>query len=348
VVNKEQTLLSLSEQYYCQSGKRGSVLILTLWVIFMLAILAVAVGAHIDGRLALARRVEERTVGYLAARVGVERGIARLLQETNSWDCAGEPWSDCPAEFSNVVSGAGVYSVMHVELQADGRSNTVYGLRDEQAKINLNLPARIELITALLEVAGGVSPEEAARIGESINLARTPLVEKFPAIGGKTGWVNPEIVPGPFRSIDELRWVKGVTPELLANIRAYVTVCGGNRVNLNTADAVVLQCVGLRAGGGGAKGAQSLARKILKFRERGGIFKTYLGAGLAEAMGEDARLTSDEQRMLNGMTPYVTVVSDYFGGYVEGGLAVGAVSQPRRIEFVWARKERKFEYWHED
>ncbi len=340
--------MSLNEQLRCLAGKQGSVLILTLWVIFMLALLAVAGGAHIDGRLALARRMEQRTVGYLAARVGVERGIARLLQETNVWDGLGEPWSDCPADFSNVVSGAGVFSVSHIAQQSDGSSNVVYGLWDEQGKINLNQPARLELITAVLEVAGGLSSEEAARVGESINLARTPRGDQDPVIGAKTGWVKTGLVPGPFRSIHELRWVKGVTPELFEKIKAHVTVYGGSRVNLNTADVIVLQSVGLRAGGSGAKVAQSLARKILQFRERGGIFKTYLGAGLVEAMGEEARLTGDEHGLLNGMTPYVTVASDYFRGQVEGWMATGRISQPRRIEFVWGRKERKFEYWHED
>jgi len=314
----------------------------------MLTLLAVAVGAHIEGRLALARRIEQRTVGYCAARVGVERGIARLLQDTNGWDGLGESWSDCQMDFSNVVSGAGVFSLFYVVERSDGGSNIFYGIWDEQSKIDVNPGrGRIELIEALLQVAGGLSPDNAKKVGEAIDLARTRPADKSPVIGGKTGWIDSNIEAGPFRSIYELRWIKGLTPEVFDKIRKHVTVFGG-KVNLNTADAVVLQSLALCSGGGGSKAAQSLTRKILQFRERGGIFKTYRGAGLVEAMGEDAKLTAEECRLLSGMTPYVTVASDHFRGHSEGWMAGGPSFQRRRLDFVWDRKERKFEFWHEE
>lgn len=339
--------MSLSEQWRCPSGNQGSVLILALWVIFMLAMLAVAVGAHIEGRLALARRIEQRTIGYCAARVGVERSLTRLLQDTNAWDGLGEPWSDCRADFSNVVSGVGAFSLVYAVERSDGGSNLFCGVWDEQSRIDVNR-GRIEMIVALLEVAGGLSAEGAARVGEAINLARTRLAEKSPAIGAKSGWVDSHMEPGPLRSIYELRWVKGLTPEVFDGIREYVTVSGGNRVNLNTAGSVVLQSLGMRGGGDGKRVAQSLARKILQFRERGGIFKSYLGAGLAEAIGEEVKLTDDERRLLYGMTPYVTVASEHFRGHAEGWLVGGSSGQRRCVDFVWDRKERKFEFWHEE
>ena len=340
--------MSLSEQWRYPAGNQGSILILTLWAIFMLAMLAVAVGAHIEGRLALARRIEQRTAGYSAARVGVERGIARLLQETNAWDGPGEPWSDNPMDFSNVVSGVGAFSLFYAVERSDGGSNLFYGVWDEQGKISINIPGRLEVITALLEVAGGLSHEEAARVGEAINLARTRLADKSPALGTKTGWVDPHMEPGPLKSIYELCWIKGLSPGVFDKIKDYVTVSGGGRVNLNTAGPVVLQSLGMLGGGGDRKASKSLARKILQFRERGGIFKSYLGAGLAEAIGEEVKLTDDERRLLYGMTPYVTVVSDHFRGHVEGWLAGQSPGQRRYVDFVWDRKERKFEFWHEE
>ncbi len=339
--------MSLNEQYRCPASNQGSVLILTLWVIFMLAMLAVAVGAHIEGRLALARRIEQRTVGYCAARVGVERGLARLLQETNGWDGLTEPWADSATEFSNGVSGAGVFSLFYAIERSDGGSNLVYGVRDEQSKFDIN-QRRKEPIVALLEVAGGLSHEAAIRAGEEIDAARTPAADKSPSIGAKTGWIDSHIEPGPFKSIYELRWIKGVTPEIFENIKEHITVSGGFRVNLNTADAVVLQSLGMLSGGAGGKAAQSLTRKILQFRERGGIFKTYQGAGLVAAISEEIKLTDDESRLLSGMTPFVTVASDHFSGHAEGWLASGSAHQRRRVDFVWDRKERKFEFWHED
>ncbi len=338
--------MSLNGQFRCPASNQGSVLILTLWVIFMLAMLAVAVGAHIEGRLALARRIEQRTVGYCAARVGVERGLASLLQETNGWDGLTEPWADSVTDFSNVVSGAGVFSLFYTVERSDGGSNVVYGLSDEQSKINLR--GRLEPIVALLEVAGGLSHEAAIRVGEEIDAARTPAADKPPSVGTRTGWIDSHIESGPLKSIYELRWIKGVTPDLFEKIKDHVAVSSGFRVNLNTADVVVLESLGMVGGGVGGKAAQSLARKILQFRERGGIFKTYQGAGLVAAISEEIKLTDDESRLLSGMTPFVTVASDHFRGHVEGWLASGSAHQRRRVDFVWDRKERKFEFWHED
>lgn len=338
--------MSLNGPYRCPSANQGSILILALWVIFMLAVLAVAVGAHIDGRLELARRMEQRLVGYYAARVGVERGLTRLLQETNGWDGLGEPWSDNPADFSNVVVGAGAYTLSYVPERSDGASNEVFGLWDEQSKIDLNL-GRIELLVALLEGAGGLSREAAVRMGETILTARTKLADKSPAMGVASGWADSQMEPGPLRSIQELLWLKGMTPAVFKQVRDHVTVCGGNRVNVNTAGAVVLQCLGA-CGGGGEKAAQSLSKKILQFRERGGIFKSYLGSEMVESLGEGARLTDEERRSLYGMTPHITVMSDHFRGHAEGWMSGGSFGQRRRMDFVWNRKERKFEYWHED
>ncbi|MEI6564558.1 MAG: hypothetical protein WCO42_09675 [bacterium] len=326
--------------------KRGSILILALWVIFMLAVLAVAVGAHVEGRLALARRIEQRTIGYYAVRTGVERGIAKLLQDTNGWDGLGESWSDNRADFSNVVSGAGAFSLVYSVERADGGSNVMFGLWDEQGKIDLN-KGRIELMASLLEVAGGLSAEQAARLADAVNTARTRLVEKSPQIGAKTGWVDSRIEAGPLKSVDELRWIKGMSPEVFDKIRDHVTVYGGRSVNLNTADRLVLLSLAKRAGGGTSKAIENFVRKILQFRERGGIFKS-LGTGLAEALGEKTGLAEDERPLLYGMAPYVTVTSSHFRGHAEGWLASGRASESRRIDFVWNRKDRRIEFWHED
>ena len=86
----------------------------------------------------------------------------------------------------------------------------------------------------------------------------------------------------------------------------------------------------------------------MQYRERGGIFKSYHGDALVEVMGEEIKLTDDERRLLSGMKSYVTVASDHFSGHSEGWMASGSTGQRRRLDFVWDRKERKFEFWHED
>lgn len=323
----------------------GSILILCLWVIFLLALLAVAVGASLEGRLALARKMEQRTLGACAARVGVARSLALLHQDTNAWDAMTEPWAGNPALFSNVTCAAGTYSVYYPVDRAAGGQGTNYGLRDEQSRIDLNL-ARVELLVSLFEEAG-LGAEAAARLADNLATARTRPAENSPGVGVKTGWADSRLERGPLESVEEARWIAGMTAGVFDTIRSHVTVHGGYRVNLNTADAMVLKVLAKRAGGREGGGGESLTRKILQFRERSGIFKSYLGAGLAEALGPEARLTEDERRRLYGMAPFITVVSDHFRGHVEGASRKQA-GETRLIDFGWDRKHRKFEFWHEN
>lgn len=335
----------LNGQCRCRAANGGSILIIALWVIFMLATLAVAVGAHIGGRLALARKIEQRTVGYYAARTGVERSLAILQQDTNGWDCMTEIWADSPKDFSNIVCGAGAYSVSYSYDRADGSQGTNFGMWDEQAKLDLNL-TRVELLVSFLQEAGGMGAEPAARLADAMVTARTRPVENTPTVGEKPAWIDSRLEKGPFHSVAEVRWVKGMTDEVFAKIRDHVTVHGGTRVNLNTADKVVLRALARQTGGGGGS-IESLTRKILQFRQTGGIFKTYLGSGVESALGPDSRLTGDERARLNGMVSFVTVVSDHFRGHVEGKMA-GRMDEPRRIDFVWDRKHKRIEFWYED
>ena len=120
--------MTLNVQCRCRAANGGSILILALWVIFMLATLAVAVGAHIGGRLALARKIEQRTLGYRVARTGLERSLVVLQQDTNGWDCMTESWANSPRDFSNIVCGAGAYSVFYAYDRADGGQGTNFGM----------------------------------------------------------------------------------------------------------------------------------------------------------------------------------------------------------------------------
>ena len=327
----------------CRAGERGSILVLSLWVIFLLALLALAVGAHVEGRLALARAVEQRTAGILAARTVAQRALVLLAQDTNNWDAMTEPWASSAGDFSNAVCGAGAGSAFYAYDLASGGQGTNFGLSDEQARADLNL-ARVELLVALLEEAGGLEAEAASRLAAAIQSARTRPVERSPGIGEKTGWRDPGIERGPFPSSEEVRGVAGMTDEAFLRIRDQVTVHGGTRVNLNTAGAVMLRSLARAAGG---KGGESLSRKILQFRERGGIFKSYLGSGMIEALGPEARLTESERSRLYAMAPYITMTSDHLRGHVEGA-PVNRPGAVRRVDFVWDRKRHRIEFWHED
>jgi type II secretory pathway component PulK len=333
-----------------RAGDGGSILIVVLWTVFFLGLLSVAVGAYVGARLELARRMNERLHAWSAARSGVEKSLAVLRADTNAWDAVSEPWADNPKDFRDVLCGNGVYSIFQVVERSDGSSVTNYGVCDEQGRIDLNqLDAfRIELLTALLATEGGLIREDAARLSRNIQAAGTlPEPGKIERPGVDTGWISPDIPCGPFRSVQELLWIKGMNREVFRKVRAHVTVGAGSRININTADGAVLRALFSRgeAGKWDVGGVDGLVRKILNFRESGGIFKNPRNlAGDFDSRGE---LSGEERMQLNGASRFVSVRSDRFRGYVRGGCK-GRATSLLSVEFVWNRKQNRIEYWHED
>lgn len=334
----------------CRAGRGGSILIIVLWTVFFLGLLCVAIGAYVGAQMELARRLNDRLYAGYAARAGVETSLAVARMDTNGWDALTEPWASDPKGFRDVACGEGVYSVYYLSKKSDGSIATNYGIRDEQARIDLNRldASRMELLASLLQTAGGVTAREADQLVKNIQAARTaPDRDRPPSSVGESGWESPVLLSGPFLSVHELLWVKGMRPDVFARLRDQVTVHGSNRININTADDVMLKALFSRGDSGkwetGA--VDGLVRKILNFRESGGIFKT--PRNLAEAFSERGGLSGEERLQLNGASRFVTVGSDHFRGQVRGAHQ-GRASSGQSVTFVWDRKQNRIEYWHED
>ena len=75
--------------------------------------------------------------------------------------------------------------------------------------------------------ASGKSKKEALLTGQliNINLASQEELQRLPRIGPKLSErIIDERAKGPFKSLDDLRRVKGIGPKTLANLRPYITV----------------------------------------------------------------------------------------------------------------------------
>jgi type II secretory pathway component PulK len=310
--------------------------------VFLLGLLAVAVSAFVGARLELARRMADRLRVDYVARAGVERSKGVLQLETNEWDALNERWANSPRDFRDVACGDGSYSVYYSFQKADGSSGTNYGVRDEQARIDIRA-RRTEVLTALLRTAGGMSSEEALRLVQNLRTATTPPGTDLRP--GDAGWISPDITNGPLLSTYDLLWIKGMSRAVYERIREHITVHGGERININTAGPAVLRAILQWKGPDESGTTERLVSKILNFRESGGIFSDYRNLG--GAFSGQTLLTQDEAAQLNAIAPFVTVRSEHFRGYVTGGLR-GRASANKVIEFVWNPKLKAIEYWHED
>lgn len=326
------------ERLSFQACDTGSVLIITVWVLFLLAMLAAAVGTQASRRLDAAERIRDRAKAYGAARAGVARAVALIGLETNGWDALTERWADSPGDFREIPCGDAVFSVIRVSSN-EFTATTHYGAVDENARVDLNHAER-DVLQGLLMTAGAVEERLALVVASNLVAARSVPGE---------GTNPPE--PRLFLCPQDVLEVAGLDEALFRRLEPYVTVHGGGpRVNINTADAVVLMSLMRRLPvppGTARDAAGSLTRKVLQFRESGGIFTTHRGPGLLDALSKTVEVDGDERTLLYGLASVVTVSSDRFR-MVGMGACRGGGRPTRRIECVWSRATRAFEFWHED
>ncbi len=330
-------------------ARAGSVLILSLWVLMFLSILAIAVGAYVDAGVGLAARMRSRTTAYCMARAGVEKAMFETACDTNDWDALIEPWGNNEKVFRNAAIGEGYFSVYCARMTGSGGIATNYGVIDEESKINVN-KASHGLLKAFLEVAGGADSLAAAEIASAICDWRDENDEPLTG-GAENSYYRSLSNPypchnGEFQSLNELLLVKGVEPELFRRLEPHATLYGTGKVNVNTADPVVLKSVAVSCGGGNGGMADSLAAKIVLFREAGNAFRHASASSIAVELNAFARLQPDEQALLSAMMSVLTLRSTCFGGLATGKMN-GRSEEDARIAFVFDRGNLAKLYWHE-
>lgn len=188
--------------------QRAAVLILVLWAIAVLALLAGGLTFTLRQDLAIANLERDRFTAHWAARAGVERAIAELMDDLSSWDALDDMWSDYPALFEGRAVGAGSFSVLQ-----DGYEDVPtrwYGVCDESAKLNVN-HATTEQLMKLEDMSTSIA-------GAIVDWRDN---DENPSAGGVerayySGLDHPYVIRnGPLATIRELLLVRGMTRELL-------------------------------------------------------------------------------------------------------------------------------------
>jgi general secretion pathway protein K len=195
-------------------GQRGVALVMVLWVMALLAVLAVSFTGDARTHLLLARNQHESAQARSLAEAGIALGIAALLV----------PSPEAPVrldgEMRELTFGDGAVRI---------------ALQDEAGKIDLNFGPK-ELFRGLFETAG-IAPEDSRALSEILQEWRTTRVSDLVAAGTQ-GRVQ------AFASIEELALVPGMTRSLREQILPFVTVHSRRaRIDPLTAPREVLQSV---------------------------------------------------------------------------------------------------------
>ena len=241
--------------------RRGSLLIVTLWLVAVLSVLAITIARYLSLEVKLTKYHLAREQAKALARSGVYLAMQRLaadLPEAVDW--LGDDWSfDATAPWLvPAAPGGDPGRDTHLEIV----------ITDEERKLDLNSPRATQ--NALTALAG--LPQVAQAVVDALDPPE-PEREDRPEI--------PYYAKnGPMHALEELADLPEMQehPDARAALTAESTVFADGRVNVNTASALVLEAIK----------PPDLAGLIRMFVDR-------RGAGADQQLGtaDDCLLTSD-------------------------------------------------------
>jgi general secretion pathway protein K len=210
--------------------ERGFALLIVLWTLALLAFLAAVFAAAARTEARIAFNLRSGMVQEANANGAVYAAAFHLLDRSDKhWDADG---------------------TRH-EVSVPGGTVAVR-VTDEANKINLNA-ASVDLLRALLLGVGADATTASALAGAIVdwreeNVSGLPGAKVLQYRAAGLDYAPPE---KPFRSIDELALVLGMTPDLLTKIRPHLTIYSNYGPGRATSDPVALGAIMLLRKQGG-------------------------------------------------------------------------------------------------
>lgn len=246
------------------ASRKGSILMVTLWSLFLLVVFAIQLGYGVRQKLILIHRLEERNKLHYIAEAGVKQAIFELGKAAQGdYDSFSDTWSNDIGVFKERRLGGGQFTVSYAHIdEKTGLVYTRYGVVDEQRKININ---RVDqnVLRQLLRIVLSYGKEEAQELAASIIDWRDKDSELSIPIGSAEDFdyqalrYSYEAKDSEFEVLEELLLVRGIDEDIFNKIGDYITIYGDGKININTASEAVLLALGL---------SQGLVDKIIAFR----------------------------------------------------------------------------------
>ena len=222
-------------------ARRGVALLAALWLV--VAIAAVALQFSIEAH-------ERRNIGILASERGIQRaaamGALALIQAQMDQALRGaptgtspviamlsasDPWNNADSRWSGPV----FVDSMKVDVQA----------RDLGEKLNINRMNEVQIQTFFSFLLADF--EASTKLSQAILDWRDADSIPRPSGAERDDYIKAERLAlptnAPFREIEELQDVMGMTPEIYEKAVPYLTTHGVAGVNLNTAPVPVLRAL---------------------------------------------------------------------------------------------------------
>ncbi|MBN2119666.1 MAG: general secretion pathway protein GspK [Candidatus Omnitrophica bacterium] len=243
--------------------KRSSILALSLWALTLLSVFGLYLSIGVRQKIALVKNLTFRDSLYYIADAGIKRGIVEIkIDEILGTDTLKESWSNNPAVFKDIKLGRGSLSVGYDFVDKGGATRKMFGLVDEERKININTANR-KVLTKLFEVVLRLDQVQAQEIAASIiDWRDNDSFLSIPVGSAEDSYYRNlkesyDCKDSSFQALEELLLVKGINRSIFEQIKDFVTIYGEGSVNANTAPREVLLALGID---------DLLADKIIDYR----------------------------------------------------------------------------------
>lgn len=304
-------------------NEKGSLSITALWMMALLSLISAGMMRHaLHGLRWDNDRLQAVKAAWLA-RAGIQHAIAVLKADAikdslQSYDAFDENWANRPELFKKVSFVGGHFEITYETVELSDGPHQVYGIYDENRKININRVSK-EILARL----PGMSAEKLAALLDW----RDEDDEPEPGGAESDYYLNHRrrytCKNADIDFLQELKMVKGFTDEDIHRLSGLVTVYGDGGVNLNTTSIKILQTLGLKS---------ELAKKICKLRwgsdftpftEDDVIFKKE--TDILQKLMKHLKLTPAEQVQINRLVSeqLIGVTSTHFTVYSLGKTSNG-------------------------
>lgn len=224
------------------SDRRGVAMMAALWLVVAIAVVAL--------QLSLVAK-ERRQLGLAAADRGIGRGaalgalaITRSRLETALRNAPTGRAATALANSRSADPWLAVDSIYSGPVYVDSTLVQVYA-QDLGTQLNLNQMSEQQLQTFFSYLIGDAS--KADQLSQTIADWRDLDDDKRPSGEERDGYIRKNLLAlptnGPFRRVDELLLVEGMTPEIYQAAAPYLTTFGTGTVNLNSAPPLVLRAM---------------------------------------------------------------------------------------------------------
>lgn len=322
--------------------RKSQIIILSLWILVILTLLTISVGQRVSMGLRLSDYQKRQLKALALAKAGSKIALTELEKDAaenkqGEVDFSDDNWANNQDIFKKITLGSNEKEFAQVSYIAseDTEKKAIFGIVDEERKININTATR-EILTALLEYFQITEVEKKVNHmliwrGDISDTERVYETLGYPAKAR------------PFVTKEELRLVKDLIEEDYAKLESFITVYGDSRaININTVTHQGLT-IFVRGIAKELKAAQSsanrVANKLIELRkQKNGYFKNKDEIKL--------ELTGDEE--INIFNTLIEPNNSTLTSNIFFIASSGRVSKIKsEVALVYNRLSSKILYWHE-